>query len=411
MPTSMRLVLFLALVPGCLDPKTFDDTGDDTEDGEDGPSVYDINDGTVPQDVPVTLEGVVVTSPITRDSDGFFVADPDGGPNSGLFVWRQMGMADLMVYEGDELRITGTPTEYYGWMEFVVNNLEDIEVTGEADMPAPIELGDGAGVDWEEYESVLVTLEAQTVESVDAFNTGTLTAGIQMDDGFVFNEFDCRGSYASITGVIFYQYEAHSINARDENDLGLYTAPEPMAATVASIQAGEVCGPVTLEGVVATTPAVEDEEGTSTFFVQDAGGGSGVGVFTSDGVATVATGDVLTLSGSADEFYDFTQLYITDSATQLAVTGSGSEPVIESLTEVPSDWEPYEGMLITIPDVDVTSDASYGEVETNWSIKLDTLFYEHNAENGAHFSSVTGTVFYNYSEWKIEPRGASDLVE
>ena len=413
MPTSMRLLFLLAIVPGCLVPKTLDDTGADTDDTESGPSIFDVNDGTSPEDVAVTLEGVVVTSPMNRDGDGFFVADPDGGPNSGLFVWRQMGMADLMIYEGDELRITGTPSEFYGWMEFVVNNTEDIEVTGEADMPAPIELGDGAGVDWEEYESVLVTLEAQTIESIDAFNTATLSAGIQMDDGFVYNEYDCRGSYASVTGLIFFQYDEHSINARDENDLGIYTTPEPITTTVAAIQNGEVCGPVRIEGVVATTPSVEDEEGTSNFFVQDVGGGalSGVGVFTSDAVVTVATGDVLTLSGSADEFYDFTQLYLTDSPTELAITGSGAEPVVESLTEVPEEWEAYEGMLITLADVDVTSEASYGEVETSWSIKIDTLFYEHNAANGAHYTTVTGVVYYNYDEWKIEPRGASDLVE
>lgn len=412
MPTKKPVLVCLVLLGACLDPKSVgDDDDDDTSGGEGGPSVYDVNDGTVPLDTPVTLEGVVVTSPVNRDGDGFFVADPDGGPGSGLYVWRQMGMESTVMYEGDELTITGTPTEFYGWIELVVDSLDDIQVTGEADMPAPIELGDGEDVDWEEYESTVVTLEAQTITSIDSFNTATLSGGILMDDGFLYLEHDCRGSYDSVTGVIFYQYEAHSINPRDDEDMSGYAAPEAEVTTVAAIQGGELCGPVMVENAVVTGAAADDE-GDGTFFVQDAGGGamSGVAVFTPGAVPEVSVGDTVTITGSADEYYDLTQLYVTDAATDLVVTGTGT-PVAESLSEAPEDWEPYEGMLITITGVEVTSDASYGEVETNWGIKLDTLYYEHNAENGATYAEVTGLVYYNYSEWKIEPRDASDLVE
>ncbi len=408
MPIKTPVLLLLAVLPACLDPKPLDSGADDTSGGgDDGPTVFDVNDGTVPADSVVTLEGVVVTSPMSRDGEGFFVADPAGGANSGLYVWRQMGFAELSIAEGDELRITGTPTEYYGWMELVVDSVDNIEVTGEAAVPAPVDLGDGAGVDWEQYESVAVTLTEQTVTAVDAYNTGTLSAGIKLDDGFVLLDMDCRGSFESLTGIVFYQYEAHSLNPRAEADLGAYSEPTAEAATIAQVQSGEMCGPVILQDVVATTPAAEDEG--SIFFVQDAGGGTGVGVFVPDVLVTVNTGDVLTLTGSASEFYDFTQLYVADAAG-VEVTASTGRPVAESLSAAPSDWEPYEGMLVTLAGVNVTSDQTYGEVSTDWNVKIDDLYYDHDAANGDSFATVTGVVYYSYSEWKIEPREASDLA-
>jgi predicted extracellular nuclease len=411
MPTSTPALLLMALVTGCLTPTTVDDKAVDDTGGDDGPSVFDVMDGTAPEGEVVTLSGLAVTSPLNRDGDGFFVADPEGGPNSGLFVWRQMGMNGLLVNEGDEVRITGTPTLFYDWMEFVVDSLDDIEVTGEVDMPAPVELGSGEGVDWNQYDSVAVTLEDQTVTSIDEFQTGTLSGGILLDDGFQFNDIDCGGHYASISGIVFYQYSAWSLNPREDRDYGTYTAPEAGPATVAGIQSGATCGAVILTGVVATAASVEDD-GTSTFFVQDATGGdlSGISVYTPNGVATVAVGDVLTLTGVAGEFYGLTQISIDDAATGITVTGTGATPIVTPVASAPSDWEPYEGMLVTLADVAVTSDSSYGEVETNYGIKLDTLYYEHNANNGDTFTSVTGVVYYSYDEWKLEPRDAGDLV-
>lgn len=415
MPTTRKIrraavLTFLAL-GACLNPKPVDDStdGDDTGSTADGPTVFEVNDGTVPQDSVVTLEGLVVTSPLNRDGDGFFVADPAGGPNSGLYVWRQLGMDGVVVAQGDEVRITGTPTEFYGWMELVIGSADAVEITGEATIPAPVDLGDGAGVDWEDYESVVVTLTEQTVTEVDGFNTGTLSGGIKLDDGFQYLDYDCRGAFETLTGVVFYEYEAHSLNPRADTDLGAYTAPTPEPATVAAIQSGDICGPVTVEGVVATSPAAVDD-GSSTFFVQDAGGGSGLAVYTPDAIVDVHVGDVFTLSGSAEEFYDFTQLRVADTTADLTLTGEGSTAVAESLAAAPDDWEPYEGMLLTIAGVEVTSEPSYGEVETSWGIKIDTLYYEHNAELGARFATVTGVVYYNFSEWKLEPRDASDLV-
>ena len=39
----------------------------------------------------LTLDGLVVTSGLTRAGEGFFVADPAGGPRSGLYVYGGAG--------------------------------------------------------------------------------------------------------------------------------------------------------------------------------------------------------------------------------------------------------------------------------------------------------------------------------
>lgn len=410
MPTNTPALLVLALLlPACITPKPLDSGAEDTGGGDSGPTVFQVNDGTIALDSVVTLEGVVVTSPLTRDGEGFFVADPAGGANSGLYIWRQMGFSELTIAPGDELRVTGTVVEYFGWIELVVDNPDNVEITGEATLPAPVDLGDGSGVDWEDYESVAVTLTDQTIIAVDAFNTGTLSGGVNLDDGFQYLDFDCRGSYESLTGIVFYSYEEHSINPRTDDDRVGYAGPVAEVATVAQVQSGEMCGPVILEDVVATTVAIDDE-GSSTFFVQDAGGGamSGVGAYVKDTVLDIAVGDVVTLTGSADEFYDFTQVYVAD-ATGFSSSGASATPVAESLSAPPGDWEPYEGMLVTLTDVTVTSDQEYGEVATDWNIKIDDLFYDHTLGDGDTLATVTGVVYYSYEEWKLEPRSADDL--
>jgi predicted extracellular nuclease len=133
-------------------------------------------------------------------------------------------------------------------------------------------------------------------------------------------------------------------------------------------------------------------------------------VYTPDAEVDPQVGEVYTLSGSAEEFYDFTQLRVVDTNTDMTLTGTGT-PMSESLSEAPADWEPYEGALLTLADVTVMSEEDeFGEVSTNYNIGIDNLYYEHESANGDTFATVTGVVYYSFSEWKIEPRDAADLV-
>ena len=406
-----RLSLFLLALTACdLAPKpSGGDTSDTGGSGGDGsPSAYTVNDGTVLPGTVLTLEGLVVTSGLTRDGEGFFVADPAGGPRSGLYVWGGPALVgDPAFAVGDEVTVTGEVQDFYGWIEFKINGFDVVTVTGSATVPAPEDLGDGAGVDWSQYESVAVSLTGQTVTGIDSYNTATLSSGVMLDDGFQFLDLQCGGAFDRVGGIVFYRYEAHSVNPRGESDLGTYTPGSSATATVADVQAGATCGEVRLEGVVATSVDFGDEE--STFFVQDPATGAGVAVFTKGALFDVEVGDVLDLTGGVQEFYDLTEVVVTDLTT-LTKTGTAT-PVATELAAAPSDWEPYEGQLLTLRDVEVTSEASYGQVATNYAgLFVDDLFVRFTSAPGQVWSRVTGVLHYSYGEWKLEPRTLDDIV-
>ena len=419
-----RVLCFFLFLSACnLNPKPVDDTGTSGTDTGTGTgtttgspmSIADIRSGGAADGDAVTVKGVVVTSPITRDGEGFFIQDPEGGPRSGLYVWYQAGLDPYVVKQGDEVTINGVISEFYDWTELAISGNDAITNTGSGTVPDPIALQSGSGVNWDDYESVLVSLNDQTVASVDSYNTGALDpAGISLDDGFQFLDFDCGGHYDSLTGVMFYSYSAYSINPRSDTDLGTYTPGPASDATIKDVQQGDICGGVNLNGLVATTDSVVNPKDNSvSFFAQDEGGGlySGLVIYFKAGGVTVHAGDKFSVSGSATEFYDLTELNVTDAST-LVVDGTGT-PVAETLTAAPTDWEPYEGMLLTLQNVAATADSDkYGVVATSYTgLAMDDELTSFKAKSGDTWSSVTGVLTYSYGAWVLWPRGADDLVK
>ena len=167
---------------------------------------------------------------------------------------------------------------------------------------------------------------------------------------------------------------------------------------------------MTLRGVIVTGgPSVSGD----SFFVQDVGGGlwSGVRVYTNAWVAPVREGDVVTVTGTILEYYDETELEVARSA-DITVTGSATPSVVE-LASAPPDWEPYEGVLVRLNTVSLTSAAdSAGESTTSWPILMDDFLYDYDTfySNGTRFRSAAGLVRYSFEAWKLEPRDAGDLL-
>jgi hypothetical protein len=94
----------------------------------------------------------------------------------------------------------------------------------------------------------------------------------------------------------------------------------------------------------------------------------------------------------------------------IVVTGSATVPAPLVLTSAPSDWAPYDGVLITLQGVEVTeSDAGYGEAETDFGINIDDYFVDFATTTGT-FYDATG-LLNQYYGWKLAPRSQDDLVE
>ena len=107
---------------------------------------------------------------------------------------------------------------------------------------------------------------------------------------------------------------------------------------------------VVIDGIVVGDFQEGDGDHTDLdgFYVQDPTGdgdpatSDGIFVF-APGAIDVVPGDLVRVSGTVDEFFDMTE--ITNVNTVL-LCGTGS--VAPTIISVPSDLEPYEGMLITV---------------------------------------------------------------
>jgi len=181
--------------------------------------------------------------------------------------------------------------------------------------------------------------------------------------------------------------------------------------------------PVSLQNVVVTSTMSIEAPG---FFVQDVGGGEWSGVFvytqaveTAAGnpepaALTVSIGDVLNLSGTSKEYHDQTQLVLA-AAEDMEVVGTGASVADTDLSAAPSDWEPYEGVLVTLSDVGIIDVPDPAESEhapvTNWGLSVADLLMLIEMTEGTAYSSMTGIVTYSWELYRIAPRTAADIVE
>ncbi len=188
-------------------------------------TVSDMQTGLLADGDPVTVVGWVMHDAV---STGFHFAD-DSGAYNGIWVYTNSSS----VLEGDEVVLFGTYTEYYDLSEISVNAPStDITVldTGTT-IPASTtvatsDLADSATA--ETYEGVLVTVNSVTVEDSDlGYNEWSIDDDVVIDDLLYECEEDVAegGTFASITGLLYYSYESYKIVPRYAADFGTYTAP------------------------------------------------------------------------------------------------------------------------------------------------------------------------------------------
>ena len=397
----------------CLSPKTTDtleDSGETTPIATgDSVTCADVQqkslDGSLVDGDVVTLANVIVVSGVASDGKGFYVQDEGGGEWSGMYIYSETMSGDFNPLVGDKLNITGSVSEFYESTQVKVATSESIQVVGEGD----VTVADVSSVtDWEAYESVLIGLADQTVVSaMNDYGEVQLSDGLMMDNVFFNFSTEYGATYSRVVGVVPYSYGEFKIAPRSESDLEGYVAGEgPQAQTVAVVQSGNVQGPASFEGVVVTAIG---EEG---FWIQDAGGGewSGMYVYTvqSDENIAVNVGDVVNVTGSVTEYYDCTQVTI-QNVSDVEVTGT-QDPSATVLSDTPSDWENYEGVLVSLSNVEVGADADYGQFRTNFGdLLIDDELYEYSISTGDIIENLVGVINYTYGEYKVYPRDAADV--
>ena len=188
-------------------------------------------------------------------------------------------------------------------------------------------------------------------------------------------------------------------------------SPTDSGVSVVAIQDGTIGEgeTVTLTGVIVTS--TWDERGDG-FFIQDAGGGEYSGVYVyAPGLSDtyLEVGYELTVTGATVEYYDWTEFTVAD-ASALEITGSG--PVTSDSVDpsTVTDWEVWESCLISVGAATATSGVnSYGEITLDNGLKLDNWFFDYAGEQGASWTNISGTLLYNFEEFKLAPRSADDL--
>ena len=146
-----------------------------------------------------------------------------------------------------------------------------------------------------------------------------------------------------------------------------------------------------------------------------AGGPWGGLVLYGDSLAGLARGDSILISGEVTEYYGLTELsYITN----VQVLGTGAQlPDPETVTTgdlaTSADPEAYEAVLVTVTDAIVTSDLGYGEFlmdDGSGECMFDDLgYYSYDPAVGDTVFSMTGVLWYSYSDFKLEPRDDADI--
>ena len=173
-----------------------------------------------------------------------------------------------------------------------------------------------------------------------------------------------------------------------------------------------------LAGVIVTSPKYDaftaaDPSGTSLdgYFIRDAEGDQYNGIYItidrSEGT-DYKPGDVLDLSGELVEYYCQTQLSVQTHS--LASSGNGPTGIEAPPAQVAS--EPYEGVLVTVKDVQVT-DEPFGGVYTMTGGFSVTYGFEGlflSLDSGKTYD-ITGVVFYEFGEYRLRPRSESDIVD
>ncbi|MCH7764531.1 MAG: T9SS type A sorting domain-containing protein, partial [Candidatus Marinimicrobia bacterium] len=187
---------------------------------------------------------------------------------------------------------------------------------------------------------------------------------------------------------------------------------------------------VTISGVV--TAEFWGSSSNRYLHVQDAEGPwNGVVVFEYDGwdefdfttsagiTHSVAEGDSVTLTGTVDEYFGLTEIV---DVTDVIIHGPAVNMISPSAVTAGqvmtggSEAEAYEGCLVKIVSVVVDGpDLGNGE----WSIsdgtnsmRVDDIWdYYYFPENGQALAEVSGVMTYSFSNTKLEPRLARDIIE
>jgi len=194
--------------------------------------------------------------------------------------------------------------------------------------------------------------------------------------------------------------------------------------TIADVQdttGGAGGGESHLMGEVVTVEGIVNAEswayGGGWYCIQD-GSGPWSGIYIWEDPARVnAYGDSVQITGAVDEWYGLTYIWASDYVK--LDSGKTVEPTLITSGEIGTagaNAEAYEGVLVQVKHATISNpDLGYGEWEINdgsGACMIGTAAdYYFTPANYDSVRNITGVLNYAYSNMKIEPRLAWDVIE
>ncbi|MCA9551038.1 MAG: hypothetical protein KC933_13475 [Myxococcales bacterium] len=451
---------------------------------------------------PVVLEQVVVTSPtfvILKDTDGnpslwaFFVQDLATTDEldwrfSGIEVTYRADVQGQLPAVGDVIRIEGS---YRDFGQEGAARQKQLSATffGDAQsvMPATPKLVADAsaistgGTQADDYEGVLVKLEnltASVVTDVPGANGSSIFGAFVVDGGLIVSgtiyeerRVAVGEEFNSITGVLRmgtapFDSGISMLTPRSADDVDRKN-PIVTVDSVVAIQDPthpdhpSICqkNPTTTE----TCPAVDFKNMTVTandsyvstnlraLWIQDMsvtdGKFAGIKVTYAASLADVPqVGNVINVTGQVADFYGSRQLEFPTFEVVNSQTATVAPIVVSSadLARNSGTDNPYEGVLVEIQDVEVTTvcveatnGRDFGNFLVTGNVFIGNAFnYAYNGtlvpstmcdagvdcscagmtrpdDNrtlGDRFTRITGVMNFSFDDMRLEPRGDDDLV-
>lgn len=205
---------------------------------------------------------------------GYFMQDGTGSWN-GIYVYDNLHHPVI----GDNVAITGTVKEYYGYTEFASLTGFTILSSGQA-LPAPTTVTGANIADTtagEAYEGVLVEIiNASCTKIANSYGEWTVfdTDSAFIDD-LMFHYTPILGTHYDVTGVIYLTFGADFIEPRDAADVQIHSGinemtqnnfsvyPNPVSSTlfvkdlenVSNIEVADITGRILLNNKVSGTTA------------------------------------------------------------------------------------------------------------------------------------------------------------
>lgn len=179
-------------------------------------------------------------------------------------------------------------------------------------------------------------------------------------------------------------------------------------------------GTVPVGSIVTVEAVVTGTDGNDDHSIQMSGArraNEGAGIFLK-GVASLAVGDEIVVTGTVAENFSVTSLQPFDVLSQAA--GTPVAPVVIAASDFTFDnaedaapAEDYEGVLVTIQGLSYNGALGFGEhsfLDGASEVHTDDLFYAQTYTAG-HQYDVTGIGYYSFSDYKLLPRSAADIVD